>query len=574
MPSPITNSIPTFSQVLADFQIGEEFFWEPIRLARPGAWSGHLATAFWLTKALKPQIFVELGTHSGNSYSAFCQAIASIGLPARAFAVDTWKGDKHAGYYDESIYTELSSFNESHFAEFSKLLRTTFDDACAYFEDRSIDLLHIDGLHSYEAVKHDFDTWTNKLSDRAVVLFHDTNVRDRGFGVWKLWLELADTYPSFEFHHSEGLGVLGVGPNQPEALQRFFELGHDPESAAVVRRIFSTRGELYRSRSQVLDLREHTAYLEANLRNSEANFKNLDSGFRQQIGSLETALLERSQEFVASEESIRLLQQQNEESVRLLQQQVADRDSALGERQKDIRAKAELINNLQRELMVQGYTLRSREDELQRATLAIQHNSRLIKELEPAANSVVLLREKLIEATKNLEAERSKTNQISQELSSTRRRLGSVESGTAWKLTSRIQSSLQRYPNFRRRAKQTMRLVWWTATFQLFGRLRDRRQLFQQRNMIAKSALFDASWYLSRNPDVAESGCDPVLHYILYGANERRNPGPQFDSAAYLRRYPDVLQAGLNPLLHYLAYGADEGRQINSVESPLDKPRR
>src|SRR5215469_5966772 len=237
----------TLSQLITDLHIGDELFWEPIRLAPASAWSGHLAIAFWLTKVLQPRIFVELGTHTGNSYSAVCQAISTFGLPTRAFAVDTWKGDEHSGFYDERVIQELEAHNESHFAGFSKLLRRTFDEARPYFPENGIDLLHIDGLHTYEAVKHDFETWKSALSDRAVVLFHDVNVREMQFGVWKLWLELSDSYPSFEFHHCQGLGVLGVGRSQCEILSRLFDLGSDPESAALVRRIFASRGELFRS---------------------------------------------------------------------------------------------------------------------------------------------------------------------------------------------------------------------------------------------------------------------------------------------------------------------------------------
>ena len=183
-------------------------------------------------------MFVELGTHSGNSYSAFCQALAQFRLAITRLCSRYLARRRTLRVYGDEVFQELHAFNETHFAAFSKLLRSTFDEARSYFPDNSIDLLHIDGLHTYEAVKHDFDAWKSALSASAVVVFHDTNVRERDFGVWKLWQELSATYPSFEFHHSEGLGILGVGPNQPRLLSRLFELAHDPQSSAIVRSIF------------------------------------------------------------------------------------------------------------------------------------------------------------------------------------------------------------------------------------------------------------------------------------------------------------------------------------------------
>jgi O-antigen biosynthesis protein len=189
---------------------------KPESLKEPDAWCGHIPFAAWLMKTLQPDTFVELGTHTGNSYFAFCQAAKEAELNTKCFAVDTWAGDEHAGFYDDFIFPDVFNHNQSNYAEFSSLLRMTFDEALAKFDDGSIDLLHIDGLHTYEAVKHDFESWLPKLRRGAVVLFHDTQVRDRGFGVWRLWEELKQEYPNhIEFEHSHGLGVLSVEKTNP-----------------------------------------------------------------------------------------------------------------------------------------------------------------------------------------------------------------------------------------------------------------------------------------------------------------------------------------------------------------------
>lgn len=185
----------------------------PQRLSSPFAWCGHIPFAYWIIEELNPSVFVELGTHSGNSYFAMCQSVTENKLSTKCYAIDTWEGDEHAGKYDNGVYHDVSLFNEREFATFSILMRMTFDEALSNFEEGSIDLLHIDGLHTYEAVKHDFETWLPKMSDRGVIMFHDTNVYNSDFGVWKLWREVSEKYPSFEFSHSNGLGVLFVGIN-------------------------------------------------------------------------------------------------------------------------------------------------------------------------------------------------------------------------------------------------------------------------------------------------------------------------------------------------------------------------
>jgi len=78
--------------------------------------------------------------------------------------------------------------------------------------------------------------------------------------------------------------------------------------------------------------------------------------------------------------------------------------------------------------------------------------------------------------------------------------------------------------------------------------------------LLEQSDLFDRSWYLRQNPDVAQDQTDPVRHYLFSGAQEGRDPGPVFSTSGYLETYPDVLASGVNPLLHYLKFGRAEGR--------------
>jgi hypothetical protein len=181
------------------------------RRYRPGGlgnWSGHLPFANDLVAEVQPDLFVELGTHYGESYFGFCQAVVENHLSCLCYAVDTWRGEPHAGYYDEAVYEEVSEYNTDNYSSFSYLLRSTFDEAKKNFSDDSIDILHIDGLHLYESVSHDFYTWLPKVKPGGVILLHDIVGRHGNFGVWTLWEELASLGLRFAFTHAWGLGVF------------------------------------------------------------------------------------------------------------------------------------------------------------------------------------------------------------------------------------------------------------------------------------------------------------------------------------------------------------------------------
>jgi hypothetical protein len=87
----------------------------------------------------------------------------------------------------------------------------------------------------------------------------------------------------------------------------------------------------------------------------------------------------------------------------------------------------------------------------------------------------------------------------------------------------------------------------------------EQRAMLEDADLVRASTWFDAEWYVTEYPDVANSGIDPAEHYLRHGAPEGRDPGPQFSTEAYLRDHPGLVASGANPLLHFIRSGRGRG---------------
>jgi hypothetical protein len=225
-------------------------------------WVDHMAFAYDLVECLRPSVVVELGTYNGLSFFTFCQSMKENNIEGMCYAVDTWEGDTHTGGYDNSIVNDVRAHAREHYRGFTYLLQMLFNEAVQHFDDESIDLLHIDGLHTYEAVKEDFETWYPKVSPGGIILFHDIEARMKDYGVWKFWAELTEEHETFHFHHGFGLGVLRKPGGQRESQQLFDLMFHSrPGEQQKLR-------QMYVMASHYLDSRRKARRLDAYLQST------------------------------------------------------------------------------------------------------------------------------------------------------------------------------------------------------------------------------------------------------------------------------------------------------------------
>ena len=339
----------------------EASFLDPPLVSRHSAWNGHTPFAAWMIDACRPRIMVELGTHAGVSYFAFCESVSRRSIATKCYAVDTWEGDEHAGFYGGEIFSAVEDLNSRRYADFSKLLRMTFDEAATEFEDGSIDLLHIDGLHTYEAVKHDFDMWLPKLSERGVVLLHDTNERKDDFGVYRLFEELSAIYPTFEFLHEHGLGVVVVGSEPPSIIAELTDLERGGDDESGVREVYAVLGRGRSADAEVADLRVTILRRDESLERATDGLQRRD----QSIAALEAALERRS----ASVDDLTAAVERRDESLRSTDAALARRDATISE----LRA---MVARRDRELEVVATELGDRSADLDVAQAAAAESER------------------------------------------------------------------------------------------------------------------------------------------------------------------------------------------------------
>lgn len=166
-----------------------------------------------LVRERKVKRMVEIGTANGGTLFLFCKVIErdafilTMDLP---FGIPGSSYQKHKVPLYQSFAgpgQELRLFRgDSHQPETAEKIRENLGG-------QELDFLFIDGDHSYEGVKKDFEMYSQFVRKGGMIGFHDIAVHppEKQCEVHRFWEEIKGSYEHKEFIKDKNQGGYGIG---------------------------------------------------------------------------------------------------------------------------------------------------------------------------------------------------------------------------------------------------------------------------------------------------------------------------------------------------------------------------
>jgi predicted O-methyltransferase YrrM len=165
-----------------------------------------LAEFLDLLAGLSPEVVVEIGSHAGGTLYAWSRiAPTVIGMDVCESEMILPHTGKPRGEHGAHMV-----IGDTH-------MESTRDELIDYLDGRFIDCLFIDGDHSYDGVRQDYEMYRDLVRPGGLIAFHDivTHQYQLGCEVVKLWTEIRDESAveiiDSDGDHWGGIGVLTRG---------------------------------------------------------------------------------------------------------------------------------------------------------------------------------------------------------------------------------------------------------------------------------------------------------------------------------------------------------------------------
>lgn len=139
----------------------------------PSGLGDHAWTLYGLVRSMRPEVCVEIGSALGKSACHMGMALKENGR-GKLYAIDpheatAWNDEKAVN----SLEAMRKNLREYRVSDQVEIVREYSGDAARGWS-RTIDLLFIDGDHSYDGCKSDWDLFVPHMSKFGIVVFHDT----------------------------------------------------------------------------------------------------------------------------------------------------------------------------------------------------------------------------------------------------------------------------------------------------------------------------------------------------------------------------------------------------------------
>ncbi len=185
-----------------------------VKLATRGYWRSitpiqnvhEILALLRILKRARPQRILEIGTASGGTLFLFTRVAAT---DAQLVSIDLPGGPGGGGYpqWKSPLYHEFPLPGQR-----LELIRDDSHDPAVLARvakligDAGLDFLFIDGDHSYEGVKRDFEMYGTLVKPKGLIAFHDI---DYAPPVGRFWdeVKVGRRFEEIRDHHGQAFGI-------------------------------------------------------------------------------------------------------------------------------------------------------------------------------------------------------------------------------------------------------------------------------------------------------------------------------------------------------------------------------
>ena len=151
-----------------------------------------IAALYGMVSDLKPKTVLEIGTCHGGTLYLWCQVADKA---ATVISLDLPGGHYGGGYHPkrEKLYGLFARGDqELHLLRGDSHADTSLEKVKSLLKGRGVDFLFIDGDHSYEGVKRDYQLYSPLVRQGGIIALHDIAKRkaETGIEVERFWGEL------------------------------------------------------------------------------------------------------------------------------------------------------------------------------------------------------------------------------------------------------------------------------------------------------------------------------------------------------------------------------------------------